>query len=154
LGNEIGYIQGFGGPLIKLTFKDLSALDDKIINFARLYITAESASGNLGDFPASNQLFAFKKNSSGTMEIIDDILPINLATAISVFGGSKKVTGSKASYTMNITNQLRAFLKDPGLERSIYLSAPEQSENMQRVVIYGAGHGTDAIKLKVNFTSK
>lgn len=154
LGNEIAYVQGFGGPMLKLTFKDLSVLNDKIINFARLYITAENKSGNFGEFPACNQLFAFKKNSKGDLEIIDDIIPVSLSTAIAVFGGTKKETAGKAVYTMNITNQLKAFLKDPTLQRSIYLSVPEQSENVQRAIIYGAGHGTDAIRLKVNFTSK
>lgn len=154
LGNEIAYVQGFGGPMMKLTFKDLSALDDKIINFARLYITAESASGNFGEFPACNQLYAFKKESEGDFVTIDDIIASSASLTTTVFGGTKKESAGKATYILNITNQLKAFLKDPALERSIYLSVPLTAENIQRAVMYGAGHGSDAIKLKVNFTSK
>lgn len=154
LGNEIAYVQGFGGPMMKLTFKDLSALDDKIINFARLYITAESASGNFGEFPACNQLYAFKKESDGDFVTIDDIIASSASLTTTVFGGTKKESAGKATYILNITNQLKAFLKDPALERSIYLSVPLTAENIQRAVMYGAGHGSDAIKLKVNFTSK
>lgn len=154
LADKISFVQGFGGPKVKILLKDLTAVKDKVINFAQLEVTAESSTGDAGLYKAADQLFALKKNANGEFELIDDILPnVSFSNAIAVFGGQKVSSSGRVTYTMNITNQLKAFIKNPFLERAVYLTLPNISENVQRSMIYGANHEQFKMKLKINFTT-
>lgn len=151
---QVSFIQGFGGPRLKVNLSNLDIFQDKAINYAQLEFWAEPSTGILGQFAAPGQLYAFTKNSDGTYSVIKDILPISLSSAVAVFGGKKTTQDGKILYKMNITNQLRSFVKDASLDRNIYISTPSQAEYMDRAIIYGPAHDMYPMKIKVNFTTK
>lgn len=151
LSGQLTFLQGFGGPRVKITFSNLDILKNKIINYAELTVTADKTSGLNGAYPAANQLFAFQKNSSDSLIYIQDIY--NVTNAGIEFGGIKKEVDGKMVYSMNITNQLKKMLEDPTFSPDIYLRTPFQEDFVQRSVIYGAKHDLYKMKLKVNFTT-
>jgi len=154
LAAQVSYVQGFGGPRMKINLDNLDIFSDKIINYARLEIWAEPSTGLMGQFSAPNQLFAFTRNDDGTFQIIEDIVPASLSVVVAIFGGTKESKDGKVLYKMNITNQLKKFIKDPALERNIYITLPTQSEYIERAAIFGSGHDMFPMKIKVNFTTK
>jgi hypothetical protein len=151
LSNQLTFLQGFGGPRVKITLSNLDILKNKIINYAELTVTADKTSGLNDIYPAAGQLFAFQKNSTDSLIYIQDIY--NVTNAGLEFGGIKKEVDGKVVYSMNITNQLKKILEDPTFSPDIYLRTPFQEDFVQRSVIYGAKHDLYKMKLKVNFTT-
>lgn len=154
LAANISYIQGFGGPRMKINLDNLDIFNDKIVNFARLEIWAEPSTGMMNQYLAPNNLFAFTRNKEGDIVTIKDINSITFSVVTTVFGGVKENKDGKVLYKMNITNQLKEFIKDPSLERNIYITVPSQREYIERAAFFGSDHDTHPMKIKVNFTNK
>ncbi|MFZ1703913.1 MAG: hypothetical protein WAT79_06175 [Saprospiraceae bacterium] len=153
LSNQMGFIQGLGGPKMVVSLSNLDFLKDKVVNYAQLIVTGESSSGLTGKYDALNQLIAQRKNADGEFEFITDVYG-TLSNIITVFGGDKKDAEGRATYTMNITNHVKEALKDATVDSDIYLTVTSPREVVQRSVLFGAGHDTYKMRLKIHFTTK
>ncbi|MBK9255993.1 MAG: DUF4270 family protein [Saprospiraceae bacterium] len=171
-GDSLCFIQGMGGAKTVIHFDDISFLSDKTINSAVLEITVADNPSIPGYYPAASQLYASRTTDAGKLELIADILPFTLQPPLIdfriSFGGGLQTTGGLKKYSLNVTNHLKAAIKNPDFKSEILLSPVPvnsipfrfselliaESSTPGRVVLYGAKHSQYPMKLKVSYTEK
>ncbi|MFN8338690.1 MAG: DUF4270 family protein [Saprospiraceae bacterium] len=152
LGDSLTFIQGLGGAKSVVKFSNLDKLDSVIINKAELEFYVASEPSSLGYYPVPPQIIATRKNDAGNFVFIDDNA-YNIS-ALYAFGGQPITSGTVTKYTMNITNHIIKAIKTSGFDADIYLNVMTESENVKRVVLYGAKHSTYPLKLNILYTKK
>ena len=97
-----------------MTFGDLQKISERLINKAELDIYFADLHDQNGFYSPPPQLLASRKNSSGTLALIPDIVQLinSNVNFEPVFGGSLNSTAQIKKYTFNITNQIKRALKD------------------------------------------
>jgi len=153
---EFSFLQGIAGAKTKISFPDLSFLQDKLINKIVLELPiAENELGNtFTDFPV--QLIASRKNSAGILNVIPDIAQVGVALNVlrPVFGGFVVTTNNQKKYELNITNHIKSALKIPNYDSDIYLTIGNESETASKAILYGSKGLTNRMKLKVYYSIK
>ncbi|MBK8668463.1 MAG: DUF4270 domain-containing protein [Saprospiraceae bacterium] len=153
-GDSLTFLQGVGGVKTIVKFNDLKLNDSLLINKAELEVTVAQVSGQNGAYDPPLQLIASHKKSDGKLELIKDISQlINTGVNFStVFGGKPVESNNVITYTINITNHIKSAVKDSSYASDLYLGILTESETARRAVLYGAGHSTYPMKLKITYT--
>jgi hypothetical protein len=152
LSGQQTYVQGLAGPKARIKFKNLEMLKDKIINYAALEITLKSG-GDIAALVPMQQFMAERKDTSGLFYYIQDVIQ-TAEHYKTVFGGGLTTKNGDQIYRLNITNHLRKALNDPEFISDVYLNAFNESEEIQRSILYGAEHPEKKMRLKISYTKK
>ncbi len=156
-GKSLLFTQGFDGPDIKLVFKDLAKMKDKIINHAELEISAAVLQGDdVGLYPFVPQLtIGYKKNGQYfTITDISDLFSALIDIDEGFGGVLKSRTGTpNGTYRMNITKAVKDMLSGDIPNNELLISVQSRAQRSHRAVFYGAEHPEYPIKLKIAFTN-
>lgn len=153
-GDSLTFLQSMGGVKSVIKFNDLNKISKRLINKAELDIYVADLPDQNGFYPPPPQLLASRKNSSGTLALIPDIVQLinSNVNFEPVFGGSLNSTAQIKKYTLNITNHIKSALKDNTYNSDLYIGILTESETPHRAVLYGAGHSQYPMKLKITYT--
>lgn len=157
-GDSLLYLRSMGGPSFYLELPELNILKDKIINFAEVELTLAGLSGDDTTLKPFTQLIANKKVNGNYVPIQDagDLIfreqqPLSLLLG---FNGRLETKNSISTYKLNITKHLKSLLKDPTLDRKIYVQAYNANDKVGRSIIYGPKNSKGPVKLKITYTNK
>ena len=152
LGDSLLFIQAMNGPNVKIEIPDIAAFQNVIINKAELLFTvAEIPEDDVENYQPADALIAADIGTNGEFLFLSDILEGGNS-----FGG--RVSDEKGpdgeniqQYTMNISSHFQDIV-DGVKDQNIYLRAFPKQEKANRVIIYGPGHSTYPMKLRITFT--
>ena len=157
IGKERLFVQGLGGPNVKLRFDDINELKGKVINHAELEIAAETLSGDDKTlYPYANQLILSyqKDNSFVTISDITDLSSPGIAIEAGFGGTLLSRSGTpNGTYKMVVTKAIKAMLNGQVPNNELIVSPLLSAQRPGRVVLYGAKHPQYPIKLKVAYTN-
>jgi len=154
LGDSLIFLQTMGGVKSVVKFNDLNKLNGRLINKAELELFVAELPDQNGFYPPPPQLLASRKNSSGTLSLIPDIVQLvnSNVNFEPVFGGSLNSGAQIKKYTLNITNHIKSAQRDTTYNSDLYIGILTESETPHRTVLYGAGHSQYPMKLKITYT--
>ncbi len=152
--DSLFYIQSMDGVRAKIDMTGVLARPDDLLNYAELEFTlAELMDDNLEENPPITNLLASFINEDGKLEVINDIA---LDIGLSFFDGSLQEIDENGlvttKYRMNITNYVKALRNDPTYLSNLYITGFSPIQTAKRSVIYGPGHSTYPVRLKLAFT--
>ncbi len=151
LGDSLLFIQGFAGVNTKIAMNDLTALSDVIINRAELEVYAMVSGDDADFYPMPEQLIA--------AEIVNEELSLvrdfSFSTSIgnvSVAGGNKEDFEENVfKYKLNISTHFQEIV-DGEASNEIFLRLFPKPSNVRRMALFGPGHSTYPMKLKITYT--
>jgi hypothetical protein len=151
---NLTFLQSMGGVKTVVRIKDLLKMKDKLINKATLDVYIADIPAGSGTYPPPLQIVAETRDKDGRSLLVPDISQLinSNVNFANVFGGSLATQGTLRKYTMNITNHVKAALRDPSYSSDIYLNILTEAERPQRVVFYGSDHPQYPMKLKITYT--
>lgn len=124
--DTVVYVQGLDGLHTKVEFPNVGNLGDVIINKAELVLMLADTGTN--EHPEPLQLVAKRKDASGNLVVIDDVITaLNSSSGNSyyAFGGVLESIGSnKFVYRMFLSQQMQDFVDGTISDRSIYITLP------------------------------
>ncbi len=163
MGDSLLFIQGMAGVRTSIDLSGVRDFSDRLLNYAELEFTlAELMPDDLELYhPLSNLVASFEGENG--RQIIEDVnLSANPSFGIGnielLFGGNLElVTDDQGAiimkYKMSITNHVNQLMSDSTMDANLILSALGTSENPARSIIFGSGHSTYPLKLKLAFTN-
>jgi hypothetical protein len=156
-GDEYMTLQGLAGLRPKIIFPNLDKYKGRGIKFVQLEMTvAADISGNPGpNFREVDQMAASGVNTAGTLTLIEDFTSLFTRNQLNLFGGSPRidlVDGVKVKrYTINMTQHFIRMLKGDETNE-VMLSVLGGSRRANRVILYGPGHSTYPLRLKIAYS--
>ncbi|MFT5166591.1 MAG: hypothetical protein ACI8P3_001823 [Saprospiraceae bacterium] len=151
-GDSLLFAQAMAGPNIKVEFPNTDALQNVIINKAELIFTvAELPADDIDSYPPTSVLIATDIDTDGNFTFLSDILLGGASFGGIVIDEVGSQGESIKQYTMNISSHFQDII-DGRKDHSIYLRTFPKQEKSSRSVIYGPGHSTYPMKLKLAFT--
>jgi hypothetical protein len=154
--DSLVFVQGMAGLEAVLELPDINQLRGVIINRAELEIYVATLEGDDPTFyPPIPQLFLSAPNSSGVLEVVEDIRLIQ-ARRLSLpdfFGGRPTGggNGEPMMYKMILSAHLQRVID--GVAGNTLVIAPSRGgETAGRTVLYGPAHPQYGMKLKLAFT--
>lgn len=155
LGDSLLFLQAMSGPNIKIELPNIDDLQNIIVNKAELEFTVASDvdGDNLNNYPPIETMIAADIGDDGEFVFLSDVLVGNNGS----FGGFLiDEVGEQGEaiqvYRMNISAHFQQII-DGLRDNTIYLRAFPKQEQAGRVVIYGPGHSTYPMKLKLTYTN-
>jgi len=154
-GDSLVFAQGMSGLNAKVSLPNLSELDNTLINKAELeFYAADIIANDTMLYPPTAQFIVAEENEDGTVVLIEDVNNAIFRANLSSFGGG--LTDDSASgmqkYTVNITTHLQGMIDGTAKDFILIRAFPKES-TMSRSIIYGPGHSTFPMKLKVTYTN-
>jgi hypothetical protein len=154
--DSLVFVQGMAGVEAILELPGIDQLRGLVVNKAELeiYVAALEEDDSLL-YPPVSQLILSAPNSSGVLEIVEDIRIIQ-ARRLSLpdfFGGRPTGggDGEPMMYKMNISAHLQRVID--GVAGNTLVIAPSRgAETAARAVLYGPAHPQYGMKLKLAFT--
>jgi hypothetical protein len=147
------FIQSMAGLNIEIDVPSITSLEGVVINKAELELTIASIEGDdLSIFEPIEQLLISRPNDDGELAVVDDVLFAG-ANLVSQFGGAVTDNGDNKpmTYTMNLSSHVQRMIE--GTEGTSFTITPlTPAERGNRTVIYGPGHPTYGMKLKIAYT--
>jgi hypothetical protein len=156
LSDSLLFVQGMSGLNIKISLPGLKNLDDILINKAELeFYTAQLADDSLSLYPRVRQLINAVRNDEGDVVNSEDVSTIlSLFGLLTPFGGNLTTVDSAGGimrYRMNITASLQDIYKG-ATENEFLVTAFPKSSIPNRVILYGPGHSTYPVRLRLTYT--
>jgi len=153
LGDSLTFIQGLNGPNIVVSLNDVDRLNGAIINGATLEVFATALNGDEELFPVIDQLVLREQTDDDVLLFTRDFISALTAGNIEIAGGQPEDMGNGIfKYTFNIGAQLQDIIEGISPNEVVIRAANKVSE-MNRAVIFGAGHSTYPMKLNVTYTN-
>jgi hypothetical protein len=149
-------VEGHRGYDTKISFNDLSVLDDKIVNHASLKVyVASLPEDEMFIYAPTSILLGYKTVDGDNSNLIQDIFDLNVIGAPLDFGygGMLEEEGNAICYRMNITKHIKDVLNSE-VEPEITLIPLLRNQYPQRTILYGAGHSMFPIELEVTYTNR
>lgn len=156
-GEEYIALQGMAGIRPRIIFPNLDQYKGKGIKLVQLEMTiAENIPGNPGpNFREVEQIAVSAVNTGGSLTLIDDFTSLRDINLLSQFGGSPRtdlVNGVKVKrYTINMTQHFLRMVKGDETNE-IMLSVLGGARRPNRVMMYGPGHSTYPLRLKIAYS--
>lgn len=156
-GDEYMTLQGMAGLRPKIIFPNLDQYKGKGIKLVQLEMTiADDISGNPGpNFSEVDQIAASGVNTAGDLSLIDDYVSLLRDNQLVLFGGRPRidlVNGIKVKrYTINMTQHFLRMVKGDE-SNEMMLSVAGSFRRANRVILYGPGHQTYPLRLKIAYS--
>lgn len=156
-GNEYMTLQGMAGLRPKIIFPNLDQYKGKGIKLVQLEMTvAEDITGNPDPiFREVDQMAASGVNTGGSLTLIDDYVSLLRENQLALFGGRLRidlVNGVKVKrYTINMTQHFLRMIKGDETNEMM-LSVLGGFRRPNRVILYGPGHSTYPLRLKIAYS--
>lgn len=156
LSDSILYVQSMQGPNVGIEFTDLTALQDKVINYAELtlYLLVPDASDTV-DYAPIPQMRLDEENLDGTLSPIAELIKYGGNMIETFFMGDfdyldddEQVKG----YKFNITEQLQNIISGDATNK-IVLSNFYKGTEPYRSILYGKSSGERSASIKVTFSA-
>lgn len=148
LGDSILFVQSMSGPNIKIEIPNADAFQGSIINKAELIFTiAELNEDDPANYPPIFSIIAADLDEDEEFSFVQDIL-----IGGSNFGGVFIETADGfMEYRMNLSAHFQEII-DGDRANTIFLRAFPKQEQADRTVVFGPGHSTHPMKLKLTYT--
>jgi hypothetical protein len=153
---NLTYLQSMGGVKTRVRINDLQKMKNRLVNKAVLEVFIADISAGIGTYAPPPQIVAETRDSKGRSLLVPDISQLinNNVNFINVFGGTLATQGTVRKYSMNITNHVKAALRDTSYNSDLYLNILTEAERPQRVVFCGSAHPDYPMKLKITYTKE
>ena len=152
LGDSILFVQAMTGPNVKIEIPDIEDFENVIVNKAELEFTVADIDGdNLNDYPAIENLIAADIGADGQFVFLTDVLAGGVNFGGFVIDETGQQNEAIQVYRMNTSAQFQQIIEG-NRDNVIYIRAFPKQEQANRVVIYGPGHSTYPMKLKLTYT--
>ncbi len=153
--DELIYIEGMQGPNAKISFPDVSHLENIIVNNAQLELTVVDNILDTLQFPIPHFLFASQLiDGEGFQALVD------------AFGAGNPLQGFEGypryvlddngtvyrRYVLNISKHFQSIVDGTVDYPDIYLSVLGKAETSNRVILGGSNHPDPNIKAKLKLT--
>ncbi len=155
-GEEYMTLQGMAGLRPKIIFPNLDQYKGKGIKLAQLEMTIADIPGNPGpNFKEVEQMAVSGLNTAGGFTLIEDFVSLGEKNLLNLFGGNPRidlVNGVKVKrYTINMTQHFIRMLQAEETNEVI-LSVLGGARRANRVILYGPGHPTYPLRLKIAYS--
>ncbi len=153
LGDSLLFTQGMAGTVIEMTIPELDDLSGVIVNKAELeFFVADLDSPSDTAFTTTQQLVMLEDNADGTRVLIEDATIALQTSSLDIFGGTLMDTDAGVQrYNMNISTHVQNII-DGVAPSTMFIQPFPKPSNFSRVVVYGAGHSTYPMRLKLTYT--
>jgi hypothetical protein len=157
LADSLLFVQGMSGLNIKVSLPGLRNLDNILINKAELeFYAAELPEDSVSLYPRVRQLINGTRNDEGDVVNSEDVSTIlQLFGVLTPFGGNLTTVDSAGGimrYRMNITASLQDIYKG-ATDNEFLVTAFPKSSIPNRVILYGPGHPTHPVRLRLTYTN-
>lgn len=156
-GDEYMTLQGLAGIRPKIIFPNLDQYKGRGIKLVQLEMTvaADIAGNPHPNFKEVEQMAVSGVNTDGSLTLIEDFTSLFTINQLNLFGGSPRidlVNGVKVKrYTINMTQHFIRMLKGDETNE-IILSVLGGSRRANRIILYGPGHSTYPLRLKIAYS--
>lgn len=154
--DSLTVVESHEGLETRLTFNDLSFLEDKIINHAELIVTVASLPEDFGSnhIPV-DILLSYKDQDGSNRSVIQDIEDLNLINISLDFGydGRLEEKDGVMIHRMIVTKHIKKILEGE-VEPTIIFRPFLRNQLPNRSVFYGPKHSDFGVKLGVAYTNQ
>lgn len=146
-------LSGQTGSMIEITFTDLEALSNKVINQAEIVFFREMVEGlSYEDYPSPEYVGLYYKDDSGDLQPIIDFDVVTGAGAFDALGGTELFDEDNVPYYRpRFSVHLQGMISGD-LPSSIYLRVVPNSRDPSRVILAGPDAAVRPATVRVTFT--
>lgn len=149
-------LSGQSGTMIEITFTDLDALNDKVINKAEMFFFRELVDGYSYDtYPSPEFVGLYYRDDNGDLQSVVDRDAINVtgSSALAFLGGDELFDeNNNPFYNPRFTVHLQRMISGD-LPPTIYLRVLPIDRDASRVIISGPEAAVRPASIKVTFTT-
>ncbi len=154
--DTILYVQGLGGPMVRIELPVIGADFGYILNQAQLEVTVSADNDNSIGQPA--RFWLYTRNSNGTLSSIADALNAANANSLEIFGGTAekyvKNDGTfEYKYKLRLTEFMRQMIKYQS-NNVVYLGVASIGTDPGRAVITSTKAQHNPLRLRLIFSKK
>lgn len=152
-GDSLLFLQGMGGPFIRVEIPYATEMKNIIVNKAELEFTVVTTDEPQADLkPPLSQAIITKGINIDSLTVIDDVLLSLSRGSLAFFGGGLvEESGGVKRYRFNISSYFQKIV-DGTEEPVIFISSLNRMENGARSILYGPRHSVSPAKLLLSFT--
>lgn len=153
LGDSLLFVQSMSGPNAKIEIPNADDFSGVIVNKAELLFTvAELPEDDPDNYPPTSVLIAVDLDENDAFSFVTDILAGGNDFGGGVMDGEGPQEEAIQEYSMNISAHFQEIIEGQR-ENTIYLRSFPKQQQASRTVIYGPGHSTYPMRLKLTYTT-